>query len=688
MTHDLRIILENLNPAQREAVVHPCGPLLILAGAGSGKTRALTHRIAYLIKAQGVHPARILAITFTNKAAGEMKKRVGALLASDARGLWVSTFHAACVRILRADIKNLGGKFSSGFTIYDREDQMTLVRSCLKDLRLDSSSTSPGAVLAVISRAKNEILSPEEFASRPLDFFGEKVARVYALYQKRLEEDDALDFDDLLMQTVRLFEKAPEVLAKYQERFLHILIDEYQDTNHCQYVFSNMLAKKHRNISVVGDDDQSIYGWRGADIRNILEFERDYPDAKVVRLEQNYRSTKTILTAANEVIRNNGGRKGKTLWTTNEKGSPIKVSVFEDDTAEATWVADEVSELIDRGVAPSDIAVFYRIHAQSRSFEEAFIRRGIRYQIFGGVKFYERREIKDLLAYLRVLQNPLDRQSLGRVINIPRRGIGKATWDRLMEWAAKEDESPIEAVLRWEAVGIKGAAAKGLSGLAECLRAWRVAMEEVPLDDLMRRILVDTGYLKDLQLEATPEAVARIENLEELMSQAARFRPEMEEAPQDFVSARVALPHFLSHVSLLTDADVPEGERGGVMMMTLHSAKGLEFSYVFMVGMEEGLFPHMRSMGSTDEIEEERRLCYVGMTRAKKELFLTRTLLRNTYGELIPREPSRFLSEIPEEYVEELDETAPAGGYDGFGRGCSTVWGSGFGGFRGHFGKT
>ncbi|HHY38573.1 MAG TPA: UvrD-helicase domain-containing protein [Clostridia bacterium] len=683
MTSDLRAILGNLNPAQREAVVYPGGPLLVLAGAGSGKTRTLTHRIAYLIKGQGIHPSRILAITFTNKAAGEMKKRVEALLGEDARGLWVSTFHAACVRILRADINHLGSKLSPHFTIYDREDQMTLVKSCLKDLRLDSSSASPGAVLAAISRAKNEVLSPEEFASRPLDFFGEKVSRVYALYQKRLEEDDALDFDDLLMLTVKLFEKAPGILAKYQERFLHVLIDEYQDTNHCQYVLSRMLAEKHRNISVVGDDDQSIYGWRGADIRNILEFERDYPDARVVRLEQNYRSTKTILSAANEVIKNNGGRKGKTLWTTNEKGSPIKVSVFEDDMSEAAWVADEVSELIHRGVAPSDIAVFYRIHAQSRSFEEAFIRRGIRYQIFGGVKFYERREIKDLLAYLRVLQNPFDRQSLGRIINVPRRGVGKATWDRLLEWAAKEDESPVGAIMRWEAVGIKGASAKGLSNLAESIKKWRIVMEEATLDELMRRILVDTGYLKELQLEATPEAVARIENLEELMSQAARFRPEAEEVfsdraeTPDFVSARVALPYFLAHVSLLTDADVPGGEQGGVLMMTLHSAKGLEFPYVFMVGMEEGLFPHIRSMESSAEIEEERRLCYVGMTRAKKELFLTRALLRNTYGELIPREPSRFLAEIPEEFVEEMDETTARSG-----RASSGYWV-----FGGYFGK-
>lgn len=716
--HTIQNMINELNPSQREAVLHPGGPLLILAGAGSGKTRALTYRIAYLIRAQGIHPSRILAITFTNKAAGEMKRRVEGLLGADARGLWVSTFHAACVRILRADIGKLGARFTGNFSIYDREDQLSVVRSCLKDLHLDLSSNPPGNMLAGISRAKNEILTPAQFAASSLDYYGQKVARVYAMYQKRLEEEDALDFDDLLMQTVRLLREVPEVLAKYQDRFLHILIDEYQDTNHCQYVFSNMLAAKHRNISVVGDDDQSIYGWRGADIRNILEFEKDYPDAKVVRLEQNYRSTKTILAAANELISNNGGRKGKTLWTTNESGGAIKAAVMESDESEAVWVASEILKLIDKGVTPSDIAVFYRIHAQSRAFEEAFIRRRIRYQIFGGVKFYERREIKDIMAYLRVLNNPSDRLSLGRIINVPRRGIGKRSWERLQEWAEEEGMSPLEAVLRWESSGIKGTARNGLSSLAKCIRSWQAVMDKVPLDELVKRILAETGYLKDLQQEATPEAVARIENLEELVSQTVHFNPEEVEVEGIFEDGRRSdnnddkdentsgnkeerqgedwwdgkstpvasrtLPLFLSHVALLTDIDVPGGEDGGIMMMTLHSAKGLEFPYVFMVGMEEGTFPHMRSMESNEEIEEERRLCYVGMTRAKKGLFLSRALYRITYGEYLNKEPSRFLDEIPEEYMERSDETDGNGGYGSRTSAYQISWGAGSRGPRGY----
>lgn len=633
-------LIAKLNPAQKEAVLHGEGPLLILAGAGSGKTRVLTHRVAYLVR-QGVDPQRILAITFTNKAAKEMKERLIHLIGEkDVARLWVSTFHAACVRILRREIGALG--YQSNFVIYDSADQQTLIKNCLKDLNLDEKKFTPRAILAAISNAKNRLMGPERYDFEAANFFEQKVSQVYKLYQQKLKEANALDFDDLLMLTVKLFKENPAILHYYQHKFQHILVDEYQDTNHAQYLLVKMLGEEHRNVYVVGDPDQSIYGWRGADIQNILDFEEDYPEAKVIKLEQNYRSTQTILQAANEVISNNTSRKEKRLWTENPKGEPIICFTAQDEHHEAEFVGSEIYRRHNQeGRAYRDFAVLYRTHAQSRVFEETFIRYGIPYEIYGGLMFYERKEIKDILAYLRVLANPRDIISLERIINVPKRGIGEATLGKILAFADQRGITPFEAMQLADSIpGLNKRLLNSIKQFADLMEGFRQKVGTLPLTDLVRTILVDTGYLAELEMEKTVEAQTRIENLQEFLSVTSDFDRHAEEK---------TLEAFLAQVSLVSDVDNLEESEDKVVLMTLHTAKGLEFPVVFLCGMEEGVFPHSRAMLDETELEEERRLCYVGMTRAQELLYLTRAWQRTLYGNTVNNPPSRFLTEFSEE---------------------------------------
>jgi len=635
-------ILENLNDAQREAVTSGDGPLLILAGAGSGKTRALTHRIAYLIRERGLRPDEILAITFTNKAAEEMRGRVADLVGPAAREMWVLTFHAACVRILRRDIELLGLGYTRRFNIYDQSDQLTVVRASLRDLDLDERRFAPQAVHAVIDRAKNDLVGPEQFRRRADDFFSEKAAEVYELYQKKLRENNALDFDDLIMLTVRLFETRPDVLEYYQERFRHILIDEYQDTNRAQYVLVNLLARKHRNLSVVGDDDQSIYRWRGADLRNILEFEKDYPEVKVVKLEQNYRSTGRILEAANAVVRNNYGRKQKTLWTANPAGDPIHYYRGENELDEAAFVAHEIKRLkAQEGLDDRDFAVLYRMNAQSRGFEEVFMRMGLPYRIVGGVRFYERKEIKDVLAYLRVIANPSDSLSFQRIVNVPRRGLGETTVAGLTAYAEAERLPLFQAcmlVAEGQGEGFTPRARREFGRFVALLDELGRKRQGRPLPEFIQVVAEGSGIIAELKAERSPEAQSRIENIQELSSAAA-----------DFLAAggEDSLEAFLERIALITDIDGLDRSADATVFMTLHSAKGLEFPVVFLVGLEEGIFPHSRALEDEAELEEERRLCYVGMTRARRHLYLTSTFHRLFRGQTVYNPPSRFLQEIP-----------------------------------------
>lgn len=634
-------LIAQLNPAQREAVLHTEGPVLILAGAGSGKTRALTYRIAHLILDCGVDPLRILAITFTNKAAGEMKERVAALVGPVARAMWVSTFHSMCVRILRREIDALG--YDRNFVIYDEADQTTLVKQAIKELNWDEKRYPAGSALAAISGAKNKLLDPEAFNRQARDYYSDRIAQIYRLYQKKLAANNALDFDDLIMLTVRLFRERPDVLAQYQERFRYIHVDEYQDTNHSQYLLVSLLAQKHRNLCVVGDDDQSIYTWRGADIRNILEFERDYPDAKVVKLEQNYRSTKRILAAANHIVRNNASRKEKALWTENEEGDPLIAFEALDERDEAEFVAGEVERLLRAGLSCRDIAVLYRTNAQSRVFEDSFMRHGLPYRIVGGVKFYERKEIKDILAYLRLLIDPADSVSFARAVNVPRRGIGPATVQRLLDYAGAYGVTPCDAIAACSEIeGITGRARRELIAFGEALANWRAESASLPVHELLWKIVEGSGYLAELQAERTDEAQMRIDNLKEFYNVAVDF---------DKASDDKTLAAFLSTVSLVTDLDSVDEAADAVILMTLHSAKGLEFPVVFLAGLEEGVFPHARAIADDRGIEEERRLCYVGVTRARRRLYLTWAASRTTFGSVTRGVPSRFLSEIPPELV-------------------------------------
>ena len=634
-----------LNPDQLDAVVHAEGPLLIVAGAGSGKTRVLTHRIAHLIEQQGVSPFRILAITFTNKAADEMRQRVEALVGPVAKKMWVSTFHAACVRILRRDIGVLG--YPSSFTIYDEADAVRLTGYVLRDLNIDPKRFPARSVHAAISAAKNELVLPDEYAAKASSIYERRIADIYREYQTRLQRAGALDFDDLLTLTVRLFTEHPDVLAHYQERFEHVLVDEYQDTNRAQNEIVLKLAEAHHNVCVVGDSDQSIYRFRAADIRNILEFEQAFPDVTVITLEQNYRSTQTILDAANAVIANNLGRKPKNLWTDQGIGDPIVRYHADDEGDEAQWVAHQIALLHDEDDRRwGDVAVFYRTNAQSRVLEEHFMRVGIPYKVLGGTRFYDRREIKDAVAYLRAVANPADEVSVKRVVNVPKRGVGDTTIGRVDNWATSHGLSFHDALRRADDAGVSVAAQKGIASFLALLESARGMLEEGP-GPVLEHLLEKSGYLNELRAEHSVEAEGRAENLAELIGSAREM---------------VSVDDFLEQVSLVSDTDELDGDSGAVVLMTLHSAKGLEFPVVFLIGCEDGVFPHIRSLTEPEELEEERRLAYVGITRARERLFVSHAWSRMLWGATQYNPPSRFIEEIPSELVQVVDGAGRAPG--------------------------
>jgi DNA helicase-2/ATP-dependent DNA helicase PcrA len=650
LTVDPATLLEGLNPQQRAAVLHEGGPLLIVAGAGSGKTRVLTHRIVWVIGERGVAPGAILAITFTNKAAGEMKERVAALVGPRAKSMWVSTFHSACVRIVRAEGKRLG--FTSSFTIYDADDSRRLMTTVCRDLDLDPKRYPARAIAGQVSNLKNELVDFETAKERAGGHMERTFAEAYALYQDRLRRANALDFDDLIMTTVTLLQLYPDVAEHYRRRFRHVLVDEYQDTNHAQYVLVKELVgtgDDKSELCVVGDADQSIYAFRGATIRNILQFEADYPDATVVLLEQNYRSTQTILTAANAVIAKNPDRKPKRLWSDAGDGPRIAGYVAENEHDEAAWVAGEIERLgAEHGIRPCDVAVFYRTNAQSRVFEEVFIRVGLAYKVVGGVRFYERREVRDALAYLRVLVNPADAVSLRRIVNVPKRGIGERAEACLDAYAERERLTLWESLQRAEEV--PGLATRSLNAVQEFVtlveELMAIAAGDASPGDVLEAVLDKSRLVAELQASSDIQDEGRVDNLEELVSVAREF----EEGRPDGT-----LGDFLEQVSLVADADeVPDGEEGGgvVTLMTLHTAKGLEFPAVFLTGMEDGVFPHMRSLGDPKELEEERRLAYVGITRAEQRLHLSRALVRAAWGSPSYNPPSRFLDDIPAELVD------------------------------------
>jgi DNA helicase-2/ATP-dependent DNA helicase PcrA len=652
--------LESLNPPQREAVLHGDGPLLILAGAGSGKTRVITSRIAHLIRERGVDPRAILAVTFTNKAADEMRSRLERMIDMPLGrgigygGLWISTFHSACVRILRQHIDRLD--YKKHFVIYDETDRSSLIKACAADLRIDTERYQPRAIGAKISALKNNLTDAGEFSRTSAGFgFDDAVARVYAAYEEKLKESGSLDFDDLLMLTVRLFERHIDVLSYFQGLFRHILIDEYQDTNHAQYRLVRLLTARQKNLCVVGDDDQSIYRFRGADISNILNFEKDYPEARVIKLEQNYRSTQNILGAAGAVVARNLGRKPKELWTSKQGGERILCYKAQDEKDEARFICKAVQQEADNGRSLRDMAVLYRTNAQSRALEDSLRNRGIPYRIFGGLRFYDRKEIKDIIGYLRVLHNPADLVSLRRIINVPARGIGDTTIEKLENAAAEAGIGLYQAALNPDAAALTPSARKKLREFTGVMERIRGGMANTTITDLVRQVIHETGYGSALEQEKTVESRIRLENLNELLTATEDFQEQNRGA---------SLPDFLDQVALITDSEqqaAAEGRRGtgdSLTLMTLHNAKGLEFSVVFMAGMEEGLFPHSRSAESDEELEEERRLCYVGITRAKERLIMTHASERRLYGYPQANLVSRFLQEIPEEALEKT------GGYD------------------------
>lgn len=634
-----------LNPQQAEAVINTEGPMLIMAGAGSGKTKVLTCRVANLLQ-KGVRPYRILAITFTNKAAAEMRERVNNMSGPAAKDVWLFTFHAFCARFLRMEIDKLPG-YGGNFAIYDTADSQNLIKQILKEMNLDDKRFQPSGILSRISNAKNALQDAAAFARQAGDFYEQKVADIYSRYEQKLQLNNALDFDDLLMLSIKLLQENKEVREKYQDRFDYLLVDEYQDTNHAQYLLTKFLAAKHRNICVVGDADQSIYGWRGADIQNILDFEKDYPDAKVIKLEQNYRSTQIILDAANAVIENNTGRKPKNLWTENKSGTDIIYFQAVDERDEARFVIEQLQNLQrTENKKLGDMAILYRTNTQSRIFEEMLIKSGISYNMVGGLKFYERKEIKDIIAYLRVIFNPADSLSLLRIINVPKRGIGDASLAKIQVYAAANNVSLFEAVSNAAAIdGLSSRFVSKLDDLAGIIFELMNLASEAPVEDLIDRVLRDTGYLEELENERTPQAQSRIDNLHELISVAQEFAASEEENN---------LENFLAHVALVSDIDDTELGEDAITLMTLHSSKGLEFPVVFLVGMEEGLFPHARTLMDETEIEEERRLCYVGITRAKEKLFLSSTKMRTIYGNTVTYPPSRFLQEIPARLVKTI----------------------------------
>lgn len=638
--------MQGLNKEQLDAVQTINGPMLILAGAGSGKTKVLTCRIAHLLQ-QGVRPYRILAITFTNKAAAEMRERVDRMAGAAARDVWLFTFHAFCARLLRYELENLSG-YANNFAIYDTSDSKNLIKQVLKEMNLDEKRFPLPAIISHISNAKNALLLPDAYAREASGYYEQQVAKIYDAYQKKLQANNAVDFDDLLLLALRLLQENPAVREKYQRKFDYLMVDEYQDTNHAQYLLTKLLAAGHRNICVVGDADQSIYGWRGADIQNILDFEKDYPDAKLVKLEQNYRSTQVILDAANTVIDNNSGRKPKNLWTANGNGSEIIYYQANDERDEARYVIENMQKLqLNEGAKLGDMAVLYRTNAQSRVFEEMLIKSGIAYTMVGGTKFYERKEIKDALAYLRLIFNPSDSLSLLRIINVPRRGIGDATMARLQEYANASGQSLFEVVTNAADVpGLASRFANKLDELSGLLFELMGEAADVPVKQLLDDVLLKTGYLEELQSSKDPQDESRVENLKEMLSVTEEFAVKCERNGEE-----PTLENFLADVALVADIDDAELGEEAVTLMTLHSAKGLEFPNVFLVGMEEGIFPHSRTLMDENEIEEERRLCYVGITRAEKHLFLSNARTRTIYGRTQYYTPSRFLQEVPRNLV-------------------------------------
>jgi DNA helicase-2/ATP-dependent DNA helicase PcrA len=642
-------LLAGLNQQQREAVLHTEGQLLILAGAGSGKTKVLTHRVAYLIKEKGVYPGNILAITFTNKAAREMKERIQKLLGDISENIWVSTFHSTCVRILRRDIEKIG--FNRDFVIFDSADQQTVIKDCIKELNLNEKNFPPRTVLDIIGRAKDDLIEAQDYRKMyAYDYRMGKIASIYELYQKKLKQNNALDFDDIILFTIKLFLNNPTVLEYYQKKFRYILVDEYQDTNTAQYRLVSLLAQGHRNLCVVGDDDQSIFGWRGANIGNILNFEKECKDCKVIKLEQNYRSTQTILDAANSVIKNNAGRKRKSLWTDNRKGSKVVCYEGRNEHEEALFVASEIKRLVsseDRRY--NDFAILYRINAQSRVLEDIFMKEGIPYKIFGGLRFYDRKEIKDILAYLRVIQNPADDVALKRIINVPKRGIGNVTVETAAKIASQRGCSIFSIISSLEDIPQLQKASSRLGSFVDMISGFKALKDDIDASDMIREVIEKSGILKELEEEKSIEAETRIENIRELISAAMEFESQNEEK---------GLGAFLEHVSLVSDIDSLDEEKDNIVMMTLHSAKGLEFPVIFIVGLEEGVFPGYRSMLDEAEIEEERRLCYVGITRAKEKLYLTHAYCRTLFGNTTYNKESRFLGEISPKLLETNDGNA------------------------------
>ena len=638
-------ILDSLNPQQQEAVLQTEGPVLILAGAGSGKTRVLTHRIAYLIEEQEVNPWNIMAITFTNKAAGEMRERVDKIVGYGSESVWVSTFHSSCVRILRRHIDRIG--YTGNFTIYDTDDQKSVMKDICRRLQIDTKVYKERALLNAISRAKDELMGPDEFLRNSSgDIHEQRIAKVYREYQEQLHKNNALDFDDLIMKTVELFRACPDVLDQYQERFRYIMVDEYQDTNTAQFQLISLLAAKYRNLCVVGDDDQSIYKFRGANIGNILGFERVFEEAVVIRLEQNYRSTKNILLAANEVIRNNMERKKKTLWTENKEGSLVHFKQFLNGYEEAEYVAGKISKDVRTGKCNySDCAILYRTNAQSRMFEEKFLMANIPYKIVGGINFYARKEIKDLLAYLKTVDNAVDDLAVRRIINIPKRGIGATSIVRVEEHAQKRGLSFYDALREADEIEKIGRAASKIAPFVTFIQSLRSKVGYISVSELLDEIIEETGYVKELEAEDTDEARARIENIDEFISKVVAYEEDTQHP---------TLSGFLEEVALVADIDTVDENQDRVLLMTLHSAKGLEFPYVYMTGMEDGIFPSYMTISADDpgELEEERRLCYVGITRAMQELTLTSAQMRMIRGENQFNKVSRFVREIPRELVD------------------------------------
>ncbi|TMV47235.1 DNA helicase PcrA [Paenibacillus mesophilus] len=671
---DIHAAVAKLNKEQREAVEATGGPVLIMAGAGSGKTRVLTHRIAYLIATRKAAPWSILAITFTNKAAREMQDRIGKIVGLSASDIWVSTFHSMCVRILRRDIERIG--YSSNFSILDSTDQLSVIKACMKELNIDAKKFEPKAIQAEMGSAKNELITPDRYERKIGDYFQGQVAKVYSLYQKKLKANNSLDFDDLIMKTIELFQTVPEVLDFYQSKFQYIHVDEYQDTNRAQYMLCQMLADKHHNICVVGDSDQSIYRWRGADIGNILNFEKDYPEARTIYLEQNYRSSANILDAANAVINNNTGRKPKKLWT--DKGNGSKLIRYEagSEQEEGYFIAGEILKSYKQGKSYAKHAILYRTNAQSRVIEEILIKSDIPYQIVGGIKFYDRKEIKDILAYLRLISNPDDDISLRRIINVPKRGIGDTTVDKLAEAAAARGVSIFAVLDQVDALDLSARFRATLADFYGLIRNLNAMIEYLSVTELTEKMLEMTGYREELQRENTIESKSRLENIDEFLSVTLDFEKRSEEK---------SLVSFLTDLALIADIDTMDKEDDGsskdaIILMTMHSAKGLEFPVVFIIGMEEGVFPHSRAFMDNEELEEERRLAYVGITRAEEQLYLTCARMRTLFGKTTANAPSRFFKEIPGELVESVGGYGASGGVYGsrssYGGGGTSVYGS------------